>query len=52
MADITMCGNEECKIKERCYRWTAPASSHWQSYSNFQPNSDGTCDFFVEDKRA
>lgn len=26
MADITMCQNENCKLKEDCYRYTALAA--------------------------
>lgn len=31
MADITMCWGKGCKLKEKCYRYTAPASPYWQS---------------------
>jgi hypothetical protein len=31
MADITKCKNENCKIKEDCYRYTSLAGKH-QSY--------------------
>lgn len=31
MADITKCNNEECKLKEKCYRYLAE-SSRFQSY--------------------
>jgi hypothetical protein len=34
MADITMCKNETCPMKNRCYRYTA-IPSDYQSYSNF-----------------
>lgn len=34
MADITKCTNKNCKIKEKCYRYTAK-DSYWQSYANF-----------------
>jgi len=44
MVDITLCENEECPIKEKCFRYTAEASSR-QSYACF-PHKDGDCDYF------
>ena len=32
MADITMCKGTGCKVKESCYRYTAPVNEHRQSY--------------------
>jgi len=32
MADITMCEGIECPLKEKCYRYTAPANEYWQAY--------------------
>ena len=37
MADITKCTNKNCKIKEKCYRFTAK-EDYWQSYANFNDN--------------
>lgn len=37
MADISKCANENCKIKDSCYRHTAP-ESYWQSYMMFGDN--------------
>lgn len=31
MSDITMCRNNDCKIKDKCYRYTAPVDKYWQS---------------------
>lgn len=50
MADITKCLNENCHIKQKCYRWTAP-SDDYQSYADFKPNEDDTCDNFYERER-
>lgn len=47
MTDISKCANEDCPIKHKCYRRTAPASD-WQSYMDFKPNDDGTCDNLYE----
>ena len=35
MADISMCMNDECPLKDRCYRATAVASDY-QSYMAFK----------------
>jgi len=32
MSDITMCEGLECPLKEKCYRYTAPANEYWQAY--------------------
>jgi hypothetical protein len=39
MPDITMCCNETCPRKERCWRYTAPPSRR-QSVSSFTAWSD------------
>lgn len=49
MADITKCTNIECKMKSVCYRFTAEAGM-FQSYSDFKPNSDNSCDYFWYEK--
>ena len=52
MPDITMCRNQFCQIKEKCYRWTAIANPHWQSYAWFkEPAGDERCLNFIEDVR-
>lgn len=50
MADITMCTGENCPIKKKCYRFTAPVSEFRQSYF-FKPPfkiKDGvvTCEMY------
>lgn len=49
MADITICANNKCPIKERCYRYTAKCSPY-QSYSYFESyEKDGrvACDYYM-----
>ena len=41
MADITMCNNKKCPVKETCYRYLA-APSQYQSY--FIINTEEKCD--------
>lgn len=31
MADITMCPGQNCDVRHKCYRYTAPFSKVWQS---------------------
>lgn len=43
MADITMCENHKCYVKEKCYRYQA-IPSEYQSYSYFDyDDSQGNC---------
>lgn len=48
MADISMCLNHKCKLKESCYRYKAYPSPFNQSYSKFEPKSDTECDAYME----
>lgn len=44
MADITMCDDDSCPSKMKCYTYTAPVNQWRQSYFVISPmNSDGTC---------
>jgi hypothetical protein len=57
MPDISMCANEECTLRETCYRFVATPNPFRQSYSDYKPsklyvpgvgNSD-TCDNYIKD---
>ena len=51
MADITMCSGQDCPMKERCYRFTAPKNSWRQSYFFNPPiKEDKTCDHFWDNQ--
>jgi hypothetical protein len=50
MADITMCGNKDCTLKETCYRFTAIANPYRQSYAGYQQGEDGKCDDYWDNK--
>ena len=50
MADISMCENQTCPLKETCYRFNATPSS-WQSYGDFKPNKKGQCDNYWKRER-
>jgi hypothetical protein len=50
MPDISKCENEECPLKEKCYRYTATPSPGLQSYSYFKPDEEGKCDAFWDNK--
>ena len=48
MADITKCVNKNCKVRYKCYRYTAKPSMY-QSYSDFNNkkiNSKEECEHF------
>jgi hypothetical protein len=36
MPDISMCTNEECPLKETCYRYNATPSEFMQAYAKFE----------------
>ena len=38
MADITKCNSETCRLKQKCYRYTAPASEG-QKYEDYGADS-------------
>lgn len=46
MPDLSMCQNDQCAIRSRCYRFTAKPGPY-QQYSYFQPNTNLKCDFFI-----
>lgn len=50
MADITKCKDEDCPVKNKCYRYTADADELCQSYFIETPSKivDGkfTCDAY------
>jgi len=50
MADITKCPGKDCKLKESCYRFTAPECVY-QSYFIETPKlKDGVCEEFWSNK--
>jgi len=46
MADITMCEGNNCPLKDRCFRYTATANEHWQSWMGVSPYIDGSCELY------
>ena len=47
MADITMCKDKECPMKEKCYRFTARVNEFRQSYFAESPREWDKCDYFT-----
>lgn len=39
MPDITMCINDDCSLREKCYRYMAQPFPHGQSWGNFKPET-------------
>lgn len=37
MPDITMCCNNDCPFRDKCYRYRAIPAEFWQSYGEFKP---------------
>lgn len=54
MSDITMCSGTNCPKKEECYRFTAYANEHRQSWFNEPPfkivENKFTCEMFWGDR--
>lgn len=48
MPDISMCNGEGCPVKDTCYRHTAKAKEHGQSWFDPVRNADGACDSYIE----
>lgn len=50
MTDITKCSGENCKasLKTKCYRYTSPCNSHYQSFFSASPNDDGICEEYID----
>ncbi len=36
-----------CPLAEQCYRFTAKPDEYFQAYSDFEPDDDGNCDYFM-----
>jgi hypothetical protein len=47
MPDISLCLNEDCKLKMKCYRYTATPNEWRQSYTFFKPDSENSCQYFL-----
>ena len=50
MPDISLCKNQHCPLRDKCYRATAIPSEYGQSYATFNLNADGTCNWFWDNK--
>lgn len=48
MPDISMCSNDECPLVKKCYRHEAEPTPMMQAYSEFTPDDDGECEYFME----
>lgn len=49
MPDITMCAQEDCLVKDTCYRSEASGTQPGpvlQSYFAADPRTDHTCDYY------
>lgn len=39
MPDITMCNNEKCELRTKCYRFLATPNQYYQSYFLWKENT-------------
>lgn len=47
MPDISMCKNETCPSRFKCYRYQATPSKYLQCYASFAPkDGEDKCDYF------
>jgi hypothetical protein len=49
MPGISMCHNDTCKSRMKCFRYTA-IPNDWQSYTPFGTDECKTCDFFYDNR--
>lgn len=48
MPDISMCQNESCASRKRCYRYMAIPHENWQTFGSFAPQpGDTKCEYFA-----
>ena len=56
MVDIAMCTNDQCPLKDVCYRQIAKPSALRQSYAlfNYKVDCDGhiKCDDFIDSEKC
>jgi len=52
MPDISMCKDEDCPSRLKCFRFTATPNEHRQYYMNFNNvrNGQDKCEYFIENK--
>lgn len=50
MTDIDKCSNDECNLKENCYRFTLKVDGYYWS-TRYKPNKNNTCDYFLDNNK-
>lgn len=48
MSDISKCSGEGCKLKKKCYRFTAKSGMRQSYFSKPPIKEDGKCDYFYK----
>lgn len=46
MADISMCADDTCPSRQKCYRFTAKPNDFWQSWGGFDREDQEKCKYF------
>lgn len=39
MPDISMCMNNTCPLRDKCYRYRAVPDKYWQTFAGFSPKT-------------
>lgn len=47
MADIGMCGDINCPLRRKCYRFTSPKSMYQYYMNTNRKEGDDKCDYFL-----
>jgi len=48
MVDIALCINQTCPKRESCFRFMARPNPYYQSYGEFKPKPDGSCNMHYQ----
>lgn len=48
MPDISMCANDRCPKRDRCYRFTAKPVPFYQVYSDFKTEGNDQCRYLLK----
>jgi hypothetical protein len=47
MPDISMCYDQDCPNREKCYRFMATPDKPYQSYFAISPRNQNECEYFI-----
>lgn len=50
--DMSKCANKKCPSAKMCDRFTYKSRSKYQTYSDFEPDGEGQCEYFIENSNC